>query len=152
MLDEPGDELGFRRRQSQSRANLAGNPGAGDRMIFRAALGDVVQKRSDVQNTAVLDRFDEFVGEWMHFPCLAAIDLGHDTHRSDQMLIDRIMMIHIELHHRHDHAKFWHETAQNPRLVHPPQRGFGISRRRQQSQKNAIGLRIAAQFIVDQPD
>ena len=47
-------QFGFAGRQAEARAELARDAGADDRVIFLAALADVVQKRGDEQRAAVL--------------------------------------------------------------------------------------------------
>ena len=51
----------------------------------------------------------------------AALDRGDVAERPQQMLVDRIVMIHIELHHRHDAAELRHKPAENTGFVHMPQ-------------------------------
>ena len=43
LLDQPGDGLGLRLVEAEARAKAAGDAGAGDGMILRPALGDVVE-------------------------------------------------------------------------------------------------------------
>ena len=55
LLDQPGDAVACRRRQAEARAEPARDFRAGDRMILRAALGDVVQEGGDIERGAVGD-------------------------------------------------------------------------------------------------
>ena len=66
------------------------------------------------------------------------------------MLIDCIMVIHVELHLRIDPAEIGHKAAKHARLVHPAQRSFGILAAAQQVEKQAIGAFVAADCQIDQ--
>src|SRR3546814_15774868 len=70
-------------------------------------------------------------------------DWSSDVCSSD-LLVDRIMMIHVELHLRDDAAEIGNEAAEHPRLVHPAQHRFGIARGRQNVEEQLIRARVAA--------
>jgi hypothetical protein len=53
MLDQPGDGLGLGGVEPKPRAELARDLRAGDRVILRAALGDVVQEQRDIEQPRV---------------------------------------------------------------------------------------------------
>ena len=73
---------------------------------------------------------------------LAALDRGDIAHGADQMLVHRIMVIHVELHQPHGMAEFRNEAAQHARLVHQAQRPFRIVARGQHFQEDAVGFGI----------
>jgi hypothetical protein len=75
-----------------------------------------------------------------------------DKHRNgaDQVLVDRVVMIHVELHHRDDLAEFRNEAAQKAGLVHPPQNDRRLPGG-QDRQEQPVGLLVGAQFGIDQP-
>jgi hypothetical protein len=56
----------------------------------------------------------------MFFRQLAALDGGEQADCPDRMLVDCIMMVHVELHLGHNASEVWHEATEHPRLVHPP--------------------------------
>ena len=58
---------------------------------------------------------------------LAALDLRQNADGADQMLVHRIVMIHVELHHRHDAAELRNEAAEHAGLVHHAQNDFRIA-------------------------
>ena len=58
-------------------------------------------------------------------------DLGEVSNRAQDMLIDRVVMIHVELHERDDAAEFRDEAPENAGFVHEPQHDFGLVARRQ---------------------
>ena len=145
MLDEPGRGLGLGRREAEPRAELARDAGAGMRMILVAALGDVVQEGRDVERAAIVDGADDLGRDRMLERKLAALDVRQEADGADQMLVDREVMIHVELHHR-DHApEFGDEVAEHAGLVHAAQHAFRIARVGQEPQEEAVGGRIGAQ-------
>jgi hypothetical protein len=97
---------------------------AGDGMVLRAPLGDVVQEHRDIKHLPVLDRPDQVGGERMVVARIAALDLGQHPDRADQVLVDRVVVVHVELHHRHDLAELRHEAAEHAGLVHLAQDEF----------------------------
>ena len=66
------------------------------------------------------------------------------------MLIHRIVVIHVKLHHRHDAPEIRDEPAQHTRLIHAAQGGFRIVPAAQNLQENLVGFFIRTQIIVDQ--
>ena len=46
---------------------------------------------------------------------------------ADQVLVHRVVVVHVELHHRHDPAELRHEAAEHAGLVHAPQRRLGVA-------------------------
>jgi len=66
------------------------------------------------------------------------------------MLIDGVVMIHVELHLRIDPAEIGYEAAKYPRFVHPAQHRFGIVAARKQLEEQRIGLRVLAHIGSDQ--
>ncbi len=61
VLDKPVDEFGFSGRQAQSRSEFAGNAGAENRVILRAALADVVQKSREIERAPMGKAFEQLV-------------------------------------------------------------------------------------------
>ena len=111
----------------EPRAEAPRDPRAGDRMILDAALGDVVQEQRDVEQRAVprLDRAHQLGGE-RRVLAAAGLDVGQDADAAQQMLVHRVVVIHVELHHRDDAAEGAHEMAEHAGLVHAAQHGLGV--------------------------
>ena len=80
----------------------------------------------------------------------AALDVGQHADRAEQMLVDRVVMVHVELHHGDDAAELGDEAAEHAGFVHAPQRHLGAGCRGQQLDEDAVGFRIVAQLVVDQ--
>ena len=151
LLDQPDDGLGLRRRQAEARTQLAGDARADDRVILGAALADVVQERGDVQGAPVLDGADDLGRQRQLVAGAAALDVGQHADGAHEMLVDRIAVVHVELRHADDAAELGHEAAEHAGLVHAPQRHLGIGVAGQQIDEDAVGLRVVAQLVVDQP-
>ena len=82
---------------------------------------------------------------------LATLDLGEKADGPQRMLVDGVMMIHIELHHRHDAAELVDEAAEHAGFVHRPEHRLGMPLRRQHVEEYAVGLLVVAQIGIDQP-
>ncbi len=65
------------------------------------------------------------------------------------MLVDRVVVIHAELHHPDDAAEVGNEASQHPRFVHAAQHDFGTVARGEYLEKETIRLGIIAQIRVD---
>jgi hypothetical protein len=98
------------------RATLA--PAIG--VVLGPPLGDVVQEDGHVERFTLLDAGHQLGGQRMLALAFALVDARQHRNGADQVLVDRVVMIHVELHHRDDLAEFRNEAAQNPGLVHPP--------------------------------
>ena len=128
VLDQPHRRLGLRGVEPEARAQLAGDAGAGDRMILVAALGDVVQERRDIERAPAVDGAHDLARQRVLHGEFAALDVGQQADGADQMLVHREVVIHVELHHRHDAAEIRHEAAEHAGLVHLAQHRFRIAR------------------------
>ena len=119
-------------------------------MILGPALGDVVQQRGDVDHRAVLgaDLAHQVAGD-DEFVVAAAFDLLQVADAAQQMLVHRVVVVHVELHHRHDLAEGANEMAEHAGLVHAPQHDFGVVRG-QDFHEQPVGFRILAQLRVDE--
>ena len=96
-------------------------------MVAAAALGDVVQQRRDVERAAAGELGDRSRSRsgWSSRSS-PLLDLREQADRADGVLVDRVVVVHVELHLRVDPAEIGHEAAEHARLVHPPQRGLGV--------------------------
>ena len=120
LLDEPGDVLGVGRRKAEPRAEPARDLGAGLRMVGRPALGDVVQEGGEIELGAMGDLVDDLAHERMLVLEASRLDGAQRPDGAKKMLVDRVVMIHRELHHPDDAAEIGDEAAEHAGLVHPP--------------------------------
>ena len=124
---------------------LFGNRRTDFGVIAGQALGHVVQQNGDIQHLARLDALDDVAESGCSSRSSPRSIDATIADGADQMLVHRVVVIHVELHQPHDMAEFRHEAAQHARFVHQPQRAFGIVARRQDLQEQPIGFRIVAQ-------
>ncbi|MCY1238641.1 hypothetical protein D9M72_513930 [compost metagenome] len=142
LLDQPGDEFGLLWRQPEARAELARHLSAGGRVILGPALGDVVQQHGDVERLALLDPRHQLGDQRMRLLLDAAFDAREHVDGAQQVLVDRIVMIHVELHHRDDLAEIRNEAAEHARLVHAPEDQFRLAARSEDRQEEAVRLLV----------
>src|SRR5437868_5907923 len=111
-------------------------------MSLAVTLGDIVKKGRDVECPAVLYGRENARREWMLLPELASFDRGEHSNGPDQMLVNSIVVIHVELHHRDDATELGDEAAENAGFIHPPERRFRVAARSQQAHKQGVGGRV----------
>ena len=152
VLDQPGDGRGLLGRKAQPRAKPARDLGAGDGMVLGPPLGDVVQEQGDVEDRPLAPKArHQRHRQRVLLLKPALFDVGEHADRPDQMLVDRVVMIHVELHHGDDAAEIGDEAAEHARLVHAAQIEFGIVARGQDPDEQRVGVDVGAQRPVDQP-
>ena len=150
IAHQPFHRFTFIRCQAQSRGNSPRNLGADNGMIFGTPLANIVQQKGRIDHLAI-DAFGQDTrGDRQFFDQFAAFDLGQNRYGLDDMLVHRVMMIDIELHHRDDVFKLGDKTAQNTQFIHMPQSAFGVAMVQQKIMKNAHRLGIFAHIFVDQ--
>src|SRR5207247_940874 len=114
-------------------------------MISWQPFGDVVKEDGTVQGGARGDAADETARQRMLLFQLAALDRAENADGADQMLVDRIVMVHVELHERDGVTERRHETSEHTRFVHAPKRPFGRTAGGRYLEKQAIGVAILLQ-------
>ena len=121
---------------------MAGDPRPGDRVVLDPAFGDVVEEQREIQDFAVtrLDLADQVVGERVG-RIGAVLDFGQHADAAQQMLVHGVVMIHVELHHRHDVAELRNEAAEHAGLVHAPQHDLGVGLGGEDFPEQQVGLR-----------
>ena len=149
LLDEPGDVVGAGRRQPEAGTQPARHLGARLRMVARPALGDVVEEGAEIELGAMDDLVDELADERAFLLMSAGLDLAERPNGADEMFIDRVVVIHRELHHPDDPAEIGNEAAEDACFVHPSQRRLRGAARRQDLKEKAVGFRVLAQASID---
>jgi hypothetical protein len=135
---QPGDCFRFGVVEAEARAELARHLGAELAMITAPPLGDIVQEDRNVEHAARGDALDDRGGKRMILLELAALDPREKPDRADRMLVDRIMMIHVELHLRDHPAEIGNEAAEDPGFVHPAQHRLRIAGGRQHVEEQGV--------------
>jgi hypothetical protein len=151
MADQPGDGFGFRRVKAKARAEAEGNAFARDGMVLRPAFGDVVEQRRHIERPSGGEGGKEAHRQGMIARKRAGLDLPQHAHGADQVLIDGVVVIHVELHHRHDLAEVGNEAAQHARLVHQAKHRFRIIRAREDVEEDGVGIRAVAHVFINEP-
>src|SRR4051812_6117670 len=123
--DQPPDGLGFGGVETKARRELQGNLRPDHAVIAAASPGDVVEQDRDVEDASRRDLPEDGARYGMILLELATLDLGEQAERADGMLVDRIVMIHVELHLGDDAAEVGDEAAEDSGLVHPAQDHVG---------------------------
>ena len=150
ILDQPDRRLGLGRGEAQAASQLLRDSRTGLRMVLVAPFGDVVQEGGHVQRAAIVDGADDVGRDRVLDGVSPSLDTGEEADGADQVLVHGEVMVHIELHQRHDAAEFRNEAAEDAGLVHVAQDALRIPRVSQQAQKQAVGRRVGAQVVVDQ--
>jgi hypothetical protein len=150
VLDQPGDRIGFRldrpRRGHSRRAMRAPAMEWSSGRPLAMSCSSIATK-STLRFCRVLIRS---VAERMVVARLPALDLGEHADRADQVLVDRVVVVHVELHHRHDLAEVRHEAAEHADLVHLAQDGLRVAARGQHLTGTAGWPPVLAHRRVDQ--
>ena len=120
-------------------------------MVAAAPLGDVVEQHRDIDNAPRDDLVENRGRERMVGAQFTLLDPREQADRTDAVLVDGVVVVHVELHLRDDTAEIGHEPAEYGGFVHPAQHRFGVSVRRQHLHEQRIGPRIAPDFCADQP-
>ena len=68
------------------------------------------------------------------------------------MLVHRVVVVHVELHHRDDAAEIRDKAAEQAGFVHAPEHHLRRAPSGQDLQEDAVGLRLVAQARRDQPE
>ena len=150
VAHQPGDQVAFLFGHSEPRAQFERHFCTEHRMIAAPPFGDIVEQDRDIERAALGDLVDDRAGQRVVGLHVTLFDLGHQPDRADGVLVDRIVVVHVELHLGVDPAEIGHEPAEHPGFVEPAQRRFGIIAAGQQVHEGSIGPGIFAHRI-DQP-
>ena len=150
MLDKPGDRVRLGLRKAQAGTELARDARAHFGMVFLPALADVVQQLRHVENTPRLHVPDDLGGERMVLLQRPGLDPRQQADGADQMLVHRVVVVHVELHHRHHATEGGQEAAEHPCLAHAAQDTLHTGAGRQQAQEDAVSLGVGPEAVVDQ--
>src|SRR4029079_14930152 len=119
------------RIEAEAWTELERDLGADFAMVAAPALRDIVKQDGDVENAARGDLLDDRGGDRMVLLELASVARREEADRPDRVLVDGIMVVHVELHLRDDAAEVGHEAAEHARFVHPAKHMFGMVQRSQ---------------------
>ena len=148
--NQPGHRLGLRRVQPEPRAKPQRHLLAEQAVVAAPALGDVVQQDGDIKRPPRINLAEQGRGERVILRQLAALDRRQQADGADRMLVDRIMMVHVELHLGDDAPEVRHEAAEHAGLVHPAQHQVRALTVGEDLEEEGIGFGVVAD-LVGQP-
>ena len=124
VANDPDDEIGFVVWQAEAFAGPARGGHAGFLLVALPLTG-IVQQHREIQRAAVLDLAEQFVRERGDVAA-PVFEIGDGLDGAQRVLIDRVMMIHVELGLRDDRAEFGDRAAEHAGLVHAAQGEAGL--------------------------
>src|SRR4051794_22468350 len=96
---QPRDRFCFRRIKSEARTELGRDFRADHTVVAATAFGDVMEQNRDVEDTARGNLLVEYRGrKRVLFLELATLDGSQQADCADRMLVDSIVVVHVELH------------------------------------------------------
>ena len=138
--NEPLNRLHLAGLETQTRRNFTGDFRTEHRMVFRTAFANIMQKQRDIQHFSVQPLRQYSAGNRKLFDQFTALNRSQMADRLNGVLINRIGVIHIELHHGDNRFKFRNKCRQNAQLIHPPQSPLRIAMFQQNIGKDTNGL------------
>ena len=96
-------------------------------MVFGPALADIMQQQRDVEHAAIHAGGKYPRGDREFLFHLADLEIGKDRDALDDMLVHRVVVVHVELHQGDDALEFRNELAEHTQFVHPAQSALRIA-------------------------
>ena len=125
VAHQPRDGLGLGRIEPEARAEPKRDFRAQLAVIAAATLGDIVEQHRSVERPARSELAEQRGRQRVVLGQLTAFDLGKQADRPDGVLIDGVVMVHVELHLGDDPAEVGNEAAEHAGLVHPAKQQLG---------------------------
>mgnify|MGYP003343222602 CR=1 FL=1 len=83
-----------------------------------------MKEQAEIQNLAIDDFRQQIANNFFLLWQASGLKIRKAADRAQQMLIDSIMMIHVELHQRDDPAEIRNKATQNAGFIHASQYNF----------------------------
>ena len=115
VLDKPRRCLSFRWGKPEAQRERAREGGADDAVVAFAGFRHIMHQERKIKRAAILNIANDFRRQRELLSKGALLDLGKDTDCLYRVLVDRVMVIHIELHHRHDAPELGDEAPKDAR-------------------------------------
>ena len=144
VLDQPGDEVDAATLEAKPLAGLAGRPRAGNLLAALAALAGIMQQHGQEQGLAVLDQRHDEVGQRVVVGEAIGGDVIDDADGPQGVLVDRVGVVHVELHLGDDPPELRQVAAEHAGLVHQLQRAARLPALGQKVQEHASRRRDRA--------
>ena len=149
LLDQPRHTIGIGGGEPETQGEHPRHLDPSPRMIDPASFRDVMQKRRKIKLSAMRDLRHDLGGERQFLRQSSRFDRAQFAHRANEMLIDRIMVVHRKLHHADDAAEIGMNRPSTPASFMRLQRDFRRVARGEGLEKKAVRLLVLAQASVD---
>ena len=150
VADKPLDRLYVTLREPESSRGLAGDMCSEDRVVLLAPLSDVVQQERRVEDLSVDASFQDAACHRQFLDQFAAFDPCQVRDALDGVLVHRVVVVHVELHHRHDGLEFRNKCREHAEFVHAPERSLGVPVFKKRIEENPVCFGRPAHFVVNQ--
>ena len=147
IAHQPCDGLGLRLVEPEARAERLRHFLAQHAVVALPPFGDIVQQHRDIQQSPRPQLAEQGGRQRMIFGQFAALDFREQANRADRMFVDRIMVIHVELHLRDDPPEVGNEPPEHPRLVHPAKHQIRVGKAGQHLEEQGVGRGIVAHLV-----
>ncbi|CAI8401366.1 MAG: Uncharacterised protein [Hyphomonas sp. TMED17] len=115
IADQPCNKIGFGIRQTDPLAGGTCGHHAFN-LLITFTLASIVQQHGKIKSAAILDQADQALGQLeTGFP---TFHISNMRYCPQCMLVDSIMMIHVELGLRNNSAKLRDEPAKHTGFIH----------------------------------
>jgi hypothetical protein len=151
VADKPGDEFGLVFGKAKAQRGRPRLLGALD-LLVALTLARVVQEHGEIKGAAVLDLGEDLGGERVLLALQAALDIVDRFNGLERMLVDREMMVHVELGLPDDATELRQETAQHAGLVHQRQDAAGMVAASHDVEEHRPGFLIIARLARHGPE
>ena len=145
MLDEPGHRFNPGRGQPEAFARRPGRPGTRQLLAPLPALAGIVQQHGQEQDLDVFHHRRDGHGQRMILHQPASHDVRHHADGAQRVLVDRVGVVHVELHLGHDPPELRQITPQHARFVHQFEGLEGVSAPAQDVEEHLRRHRIPSQ-------
>ena len=110
-----------------------------------------MQQHRDIEGAAHLQLGQNRRGHGVVFGIFTVFDPRQHADRPNGVLVDRVDVVHVVLHLRHHPAEVGNEAAEDARLVQAAERRLRVPLGSQDRHEMGVGLRVALQLAIDQP-
>ena len=130
LVHQKLERLGLAQRQPQPLGGFLGNPQADFAVVFDKTLAQVVNQQGQVQRSLLLDAAVDAAQQ-----ARIGDEIGGPLDRQDAMLVDRVLVILVELQQAAGMREGGNDFFQHAQLVQPPQQLAQPAGLRDQRQK-----------------
>ena len=149
ISDQPFHRVYFGFVQPQTGGDFTRHLRPEDGVVFGSSLGDIMEKKGNVQHLAVHASFEDGRSNRQVFFKFAFFNKCKVRDALNYMLVHRITVIHVKLHHRDNGLEFRNERRKHSQFIHPAQTAFRVAMLKHQIKKDTLRFRVVTHVIVD---